>query len=65
MKPVFWVLVAFPPISIVESYASIGRAPSGIGRGEPTVIIPLVAYGPKVQMVILCGLVEAEALVVR
>ena len=40
-------------------------APSGVGRGEPAVIIPLGAYGPKAQMVILSGLVEAEALVVR
>lgn len=27
-------------------------APSGVGKGEPLVIIPLDAYGPKAEMVI-------------
>lgn len=42
-------------------------APSGVGRGAPSVIIPPSAYRPKAQMAILRGVggPEAEAPVVR
>lgn len=42
-------------------------APSGLGRGEPSVIIPAGAFGPKAQMVVPLGTGgdEPEAPMVR